>query len=82
MTDAKRPFLSIFMRWPGSLCWLLNALAVGLLCWWLGAIGGLAWYLLMPAFVALAFIDLFTTELVSQSLRHRGDRRCLACINL
>lgn len=61
MTDAKRPFLSIFMRWPGSLCWLLNALAVGLLCWWLGAIGGLAWYLLMPAFVALAFIDLFTT---------------------
>ena len=47
-------------KWPGSLLWLLPAVTLGLLFWRSGEIGSLWWYILIPIFVSLALIDLFT----------------------
>ncbi|MBT4583603.1 MAG: hypothetical protein HOC93_00805 [Phycisphaerae bacterium] len=50
-----------FFIWPGSLLWLLPTAAAVLLFWRSGDVGSVWWYLLVPTFVALALIDLFTT---------------------
>lgn len=50
-----------FFRWPGSLLWLLPLLASLLLFWRSDSVETVLWYLVVPAFVALVFIDLFST---------------------
>ena len=50
-----------FFRWPGSLLWLLPLLASLLLFWRVDAIGSVWWYIIVPVFVAMTLIDLFTT---------------------
>ena len=47
-------------KWPSSLLWLLPAATLVLLFWRSGEIGSLWWYILIPIFISLALIDLFT----------------------
>ena len=50
-----------FLRWPGSMFWILPLLAAFLLFWRSGSLGSLWSYLVISPLVALVFIDLFST---------------------
>ena len=56
----KKPTHPIF-RWPGSSTWLLPLVVSLLLFWVTGNSNTLWWYLVVPVFVALTLIDLFST---------------------
>ena len=56
MTKKTNPIFS----WPGSLLWLLPLAVIVFTLMQFDLVGSMWWYLLIPAGVAFAFIDLFT----------------------
>ena len=56
MTKKTHPIFS----WPGSLLWLLPLAVIVFTLMQFDLVGSMWWYLLIPAGVAFAFIDLFT----------------------